>query len=168
MYIAPVEQIENIVSRRKEEKYRLPIIAYGSPSFLRKAFLIGCTDYLKNHWTVDELDVRLTQAKKHCERLYCFPWGNLSFEGTRVMTINGSIMLSFQEYQILKVLLQNRGTVVSRRALFYAIWNSEGNPKSRVLDVHVSSIRRKLGQIIPGKYGESIITPIRGKGYMIR
>jgi DNA-binding response OmpR family regulator len=107
-------------------------------------------------------------VKKNLEKLYRFPWGNLTFQGTEVISTNGSVNLSFQEYKILKILLQHRGIVVSREVLFYTIWNTGGNPKSRILDVHISSIRKKLKTVIPQNYCHHIITSIRGKGYIIR
>ncbi|MBN1696899.1 MAG: winged helix-turn-helix domain-containing protein [Spirochaetales bacterium] len=168
IYIAPAEEIEAILDRRNTADNGLPIIGYGSPSYLRKAFLSGCSDYLKDEWAIDELDVRLTRIKNICEKHYSFPWGSISFRGTGAITALGIAPLSIHEYKILTRLLRQRGKTVSREVLFYTIWNKRGNTKSRVLDVHISSLRKKLTKIIPKPEADTFIKTIKNGGYMIQ
>lgn len=168
IYIAPVIFIKDLSTYIHQKKQVPPVIYYGNISFLRKAFLAGCTDYLKDPWTIEELSLRLTKLIKEIKKMYTFSWGNISFIGTDIITDNGRCSLSFHEYKVFKSLIQHRGDVVPRDVLFYSLWNCPGSRESRIIDVHISSIRRKLKCILPENLHETIIISIRGIGYMIK
>ena len=172
IYIAPVhlieEMIEEIIVENQQNTKSLPVIFYGSASFLRKAFLAGCADYLKDPWTVEELDIRLAKILNEIKKIYNFPWGSLSFIDTDIMTNKGRCTLTYQEYKILRALIRQRGKAVPREVLFYLLWNCPGSRQSRIIDVHISSIRRKLLHVIPEDYNKEVIISIKGIGYMIK
>ncbi|MCL2375022.1 MAG: response regulator transcription factor [Firmicutes bacterium] len=72
------------------------------------------------------------------------------------------IKLTGKEFDIFKVLLQNAGTVIEREKLFKEVWNEEYFGETRTLDIHINTLRKKLGE-----YGENIIM-IRGIGYSLK
>jgi DNA-binding winged helix-turn-helix (wHTH) protein len=168
IFIAPVHCIEELSRYIGEEKRELSIIFYGNPRFLRKAFLAGCEDYLKDPWTIDELALRLTKLIKKIEKRYVFPWGNISIAGTAIISQKGRCTLSFQEYKIVMTLIQHRGKPVPREVLFYSLWNHPGSRDSRIIDVHISCIRKKLQSIISTDFYDDVIISVRGIGYMIK
>jgi DNA-binding response OmpR family regulator len=53
--------------------------------------------------------------------------------------------LSRKEFDVLELLMRNAGTVVKRERLLRDVWETEWFGSSKTLDVHVSSLRRKLG-----------------------
>ncbi|WP_455381247.1 winged helix-turn-helix domain-containing protein, partial [Salinispira pacifica] len=59
----------------------------------------------------------------------------------------------------------HRGAVVTRQALYYALWGRDATD-SRVVDMHVSHLRRKLSGVIPDGNGELIET-VHGRGYCL-
>ena len=71
------------------------------------------------------------------------------------------IHLTLKEYDLLKILLENKGTVYSRDTLFEKVWGYNYAGETRTLDVHILSLRNKLGE--SGK----LIETVRGVGYKI-
>jgi DNA-binding response OmpR family regulator len=80
-------------------------------------------------------------------------------------TPTGSCLLGTQEQTILRLLAANRGEPVSREVLYYGIWGKPALERSRVVDMHVASLRRKLR----GLFGASTdhIRTVRGVGYLM-
>jgi two-component system response regulator VanR len=74
--------------------------------------------------------------------------------------------LNRQEYLLLRCLCRNRGTVVPREVLFYELWGSEGG-NSRVVDMHVVNLRKKLRRLVRNEKSDAIIYTVRGSGYSI-
>ncbi len=72
-----------------------------------------------------------------------------------------NIVLTFKEYELLKYLLKNRDIVLSRDKLLTNIWGYDFVGESRTVDMHVTSLRKKLGE--QGKY----IKTVRNVGYKI-
>ena len=71
------------------------------------------------------------------------------------------IELTYKEYELLKYLTINQGIVLSRDNLMEKIWRSDYEGESRTLDVHIKTLRQKLGA------AGSCIKTVRNVGYMI-
>ena len=71
------------------------------------------------------------------------------------------VMLTYKEFEILHLLLENRGMVMTRSILMDKVWGCEMDRENRTLDVHIRTLRAKLGSA--GKYIETV----RGIGYKI-
>ena len=81
---------------------------------------------------------------------------------TRLVQADGQdIALTLKEFDLLCLLLQNKGTVFTRDKLLNKIWGYDFDGESRTVDVHVRTLRQKLGEA--GKYIETV----RGIGYKI-
>ncbi|MBN2737537.1 MAG: response regulator transcription factor [Spirochaetales bacterium] len=147
----------------------LPVIIYGKPFFIRQAFLLGCADYLKDPWEMDELEARLDRVLKKQQQSFERPWGHLNFHKQLLILETDDnthqIELSYQEYLILKTLLYYKDETVPREVLFYRIGRPENYGSSRVIDVHISAIRRKIEPLINPT--EPIIRSVRGIGYLL-
>lgn len=72
-----------------------------------------------------------------------------------------NVVLTLKEFDLLCLLLQNKGTVFTRDKLLNKIWGYDFDGESRTVDVHVRTLRQKLGKA--GKYIETV----RGIGYKI-
>ncbi|MBN1410514.1 MAG: response regulator transcription factor [Spirochaetales bacterium] len=165
-YIIPVEKLNLL--RLYLKKTGLPVLVYGSPLFLKKAFLLGGADFLKDPWTIDELLLRLDKVLKEHNSRNSFEWGCLELVNDTLCCGQRSVPLSHQEYLILKTLLMNRDSVVSRASLLSRIWNTLEDRQSRVVDMHVSKLRKKIVKVLPdGLKKQQIIKSVRGKGYAI-
>ena len=71
------------------------------------------------------------------------------------------IFLTVKEFDLLALLIKNKENVLTREYLLNSIWNVEADVESRTIDVHVRTLRQKLGE-----WGDCIET-IRGVGYKI-
>lgn len=81
------------------------------------------------------------------------------------VTIEGSqIDLTLKEYELLKILILNANHVVERGKLLNEIWGYNFLGETRTLDVHIGSLRNKIGD---GVEGAKYIETVRGVGYKI-
>lgn len=71
------------------------------------------------------------------------------------------VVLTLKEFDLLCLLLQNKGTVFTRDKLLNKIWGYDFDGESRTVDVHVRTLRQKLGE------AEKYIETVRGIGYKI-
>ncbi len=80
----------------------------------------------------------------------------------RTVTLGGTpIILTAKEYGLLVALAVDCGALVSRRTLLLTVWDQEYVGSSKTLDVHVSSLRRKLGD-------HGWVETVRGEGFRLR
>ena len=79
-------------------------------------------------------------------------------------TVGGAeITLSKTEFQLLKLLLENTGKVLSRSAIIDEIWGKDHYIDENTIDVYVGYLRGKIAEHTDGEY----IKTVRGAGYML-
>lgn len=79
-----------------------------------------------------------------------------------IVQVNGeNVTLTHKEFELLCLLLENRGIVLTRDTLMDRVWGFEFERENRTLDVHIRTLRVKLGEA--GSYIETV----RGVGYKI-
>jgi two-component system alkaline phosphatase synthesis response regulator PhoP len=71
------------------------------------------------------------------------------------------VALTFKEFELLKYLMENAGIVLTRDKLLEEVWGYEYEGETRTLDVHIRTLRQKLGE------AGAIIETVRGVGYKI-
>ena len=82
--------------------------------------------------------------------------------GRHTVEVSGQeVTLTQKEFEVLCLLLKNRGQVLSREQLIENVWGYAFTGESRTVDVHVRTLRQKLGEA--GAYVETV----RGYGYKI-
>jgi hypothetical protein len=165
LYVIPADTAADMLAARGAPPLAVPVIAYGPATLLRSAFLCGCADYLRDPWHPDELGMRALAVLQRMKRRWTFPWGELSLQGTELDTPAGGVTLTVHESRILRALLMSRGTPVPRQALSYLLWGRPGPAGSRVLDVHVAAIRKKVAAAVPA--AGRFIRAVRREGYLI-
>ena len=72
------------------------------------------------------------------------------------------VTLTYKEFTLLCYLCENRGIALTRAAIMDRIWGLEAEPENRTLDVHIRTLRSKLGE------AGALIETIRGIGYRMR
>ena len=77
----------------------------------------------------------------------------------RVTVEGAEVSLTLKEYELLRILMENRGMVLTRDQLLERVWDYSYDGSSRTVDVHIQTLRTKLGCC-----GELIET-VRGVGY---
>lgn len=132
---------------------------------------IGADDYITKPFSIKELLARITSVMrrygmntvKESEELTT---GNLKLNLTKheVKINDKKVDLTLKEFELLKLLLQNRGKVLSRNFLLDEIWGYEYYGETRTVDVHIRYLRKKLEE---AGADEKYIETIRGVGYKI-
>lgn len=132
-----------------------------------KALDMGADDYIEKPFGVMELISRINAVLRRSNKLennenrICIE--ELCIDNDkRLVTSNGvEITLTYKEYELLYYLMKNKDLVISRDKLLSEIWGYEFEGESRTVDVHIRTLRLKLGQ--SGRF----IQTIRGVGYKI-
>ncbi|MDR1003012.1 MAG: response regulator transcription factor [Oscillospiraceae bacterium] len=77
-----------------------------------------------------------------------------------MVTVDGeSVLLTIKEFELLELLMKNKGVVLARDRITAEIWGYDFDGETRTVDVHIRTLRQKLGA------GGEIIETIRGIGY---
>lgn len=125
-------------------------------------FDVGGEDYVTKPFSLKELMMRIKVILKRENKDDDFILiGNLYIdEAARIVKIDGTIVpMTNKEYELLLLLVKNRGKAVTREQIITKIWGYEYDNDDRTLDTHMKMLRKSLG--VCSKY----ITTIRGVGY---
>ena len=146
---------------------RMPVImltAKGTEYVKVLGLDAGADDYLAKPFGMMELLSRiralLRRTQQETDTYRC---GVLAVDQARhTVTVNGQeVALTQKEFEVLCLLLKNKGQVLSRERLIEDVWGYAFTGESRTVDVHVRTLRQKLGEA--GAYIETV----RGYGYKI-
>ena len=127
----------------------------------------GADDYVAKPFGMMELMARVRTALRHAgqnqPREKTYSQGRLFVDPERHIVRDGDreVTLTLKEFQVLCLLLERAGTVFTRDQLLNTIWGYEFDGASRTVDVHIRTLRQKLGES-----GDCIET-VRGIGYKI-
>lgn len=131
----------------------------------------GADDYMTKPFAIEELlaRIRLVLKKRGGTQpadKNCLGTGKLSMDVQRYeVTYDGNkVELTHREFELLKVLLENKNIVVSRETLLQKVCGYDYMGETNIIDVYVRYLRSKLDDV----YGAKIIQTVRGVGYCIK
>lgn len=153
--------------RKKAETRRVPIIlvtAKTSEMDKVKGLDIGADDYLTKPFGVMELISRtkalLRRSQNMSEEKFLTLGDIVLDDEKRMVCINERPCdLTYKEFELLKMLLQNAGIVIPREEIMVRVWGMDYEGESRTLDMHIKTLRQKLGE------SGSRIKTVRNVGY---
>lgn len=157
--------------RTEERTRRLPIIiltARTEEGDKVRGLELGADDYVTKPFSVRELVARVRAALRRAgyeeksPKLYDDGQLKIDYANFSVACQDQEIKLTRKEFALLAILSRNKGRVVPREQLLDQVWGLEYYGEARTLDVHISGLRKKLGEC-----GGCIETVI-GIGYRFR
>jgi DNA-binding response OmpR family regulator len=158
------------VCRRIREHSRVPIIMLTARGEVTDRILgleMGADDYLPKPFEPRELVARIQAVLRRgaeAEDEDALQIGALNLNwGTRSALLNGNDLgLTTAEFELLGLLVRNRGRVLTRDRIMSEIHGIDWDPYDRSIDVHVNRLRQKLGD---DARHSTMIRTVRGAGY---
>ncbi len=157
---------------RKEDRLKkLPIImltAMADENDKVRGLESGADDYITKPFSVRELIARMRAALRRAgfeedeQSFYDDGRLRIDYAGFTVTCDGKDVKLTRKEFALLAILSRNQGRVVPRERLLDHVWGLEYYGEARTLDVHMSGLRRKLGEC--GDWIETVI----GIGYRFK
>ena len=130
----------------------------------------GADDYITKPFSVKEVLARITSVLRRYkytsnEKIEVLKADDIQVNVNKhIVTKNGQeIELTLKEFQILKLLIENKGNVLTRTFLLDKIWGYDYYGETRTLDVHIRNLRKKIGD-----NDSKLIETVRGVGYKIK
>ncbi|ACM60585.1 two-component system alkaline phosphatase synthesis response regulator PhoP [Caldicellulosiruptor bescii] len=158
--------------RFNKDTKNLPVILLSAKSEEIDKILgleLGADDYITKPFSVKELVVRVKALLRRVESLrpevedkVKFGDIEVDFSKRTVKKNNQDVSLSFKEFELLKLLIENRGRVLDRDFILQRVWGYEFDGDTRTVDVHIRFLRRKLED---DEKNPRYIETVRGVGY---
>lgn len=126
----------------------------------------GADDYITKPFGMMEFVARVKAVLRRCSRqeedkeLKCDDL-RLSVGGHKVYWKEEKVELTRKEFELLQYLMENKGLVMTRNQILCHVWGYDFDGETRTVDVHVRTLRQKLGE------AGNLIETVRGVGYRI-
>ena len=156
--------------RKAEQTAKLPVIMLTAKNteYDRAYGLdLGADDYISKPFGMMELTARVRAVLRRTEKLGREPDYRVGclhmLPARREVRVDGTLIpLTYKEFELLRQLLDAKGRVLTREVLMDRVWDLAAERENRTLDVHIRTLRAKLGPA--GAYVETV----RGVGYRLR
>ena len=153
--------------RINPETRKIPVImatAKGTEMDKIQGLDTGADDYLVKPFGVMEMVSRIKAVLRRCEpdeKEEVLSIGEITLsDKEHLVTVNGEkVVLTFKEFEILKLFMSNPGIVFSRDKLLSEVWGIDYLGESRTVDMHIKTLRQKLGD------AGALIETVIGVGY---
>jgi len=127
---------------------------------------LGADDYIVKPFSLLELIARIKAVLRRgapAEETPVIRFENISLDADRhLVTADGeSVELTYKEFELLQYMMRNGGLVLSREKIMNQIWGFDYEGESRTVDMHIKTLRQKLGDA-----GHWVKT-VRGIGYKL-
>ena len=156
--------------KKDKKTAKVPIIfitAKDTENDTVTGFNLGADDYISKPFSIRQVVARVkavlrrTTDKEKNETNELLEYETLALDPKRIKaSVDGKeVPLTKKEFEILKLLLENKGNVFSREEILSRIWKDEVYVLDRTIDVNITRLRKKIGP-----YGKNIVTRL-GFGY---
>ena len=155
--------------KASKESQDIPVImatAKGAEYDIIQSLDLGADDYLVKPFGVMEMVSRVKAVLRRYKQ--SAPSNLLKLDGLvlnpdeHTVTVDGErVILTYKEYELLHLFLSQPGIAFTREQLLSSVWNTEYAGETRTVDMHIRTLRQKLG-----RYG-NIIETVRNVGYRL-
>lgn len=162
-----LSMVENLKSKSNMKNIPIILVTAKTTELDKvKGLDMGADDYISKPFGVMELISRVKAVLRRTvdrkeEKLFSIGKVFLDDEKHAVYVEDTPCELTFKEYELLKLLMQNEGVVTSREKILEKVWGTDFEGESRTLDMHIKTVRQKL------KEEGSRIKTVRNVGYIM-
>lgn len=161
---------ETVLKELQTEYPQLPVIiltAENNPQKIVDSFKLGAQDYMIKPFAPEELVARIrTRVHSTNEKNQVLQIADLEMNVGSHVVKRGKrpIELTPQEFKLLNFLMKHPNQVLSRESILSHIWSTSPDIETRVVDVYIGYLRKKIDSDAP----TPIIHSVRGFGYMLK
>lgn len=142
------------------------ITARAAQADMLRGYALGCDDYVVKPFPLPVLFEKVNALIKRSKGLIkstVLTAGTLTLNPSngKVVSMGVQVELTSKEFSILRILMENKGRIVSRDALIRALWGYESDVVERTVDSHMKNLRKALGK------NSDLIKTVRSKGYIL-
>lgn len=153
------------IKKVKNESILIVISEYDDEKELLDAFSAGADDYIGGNFTskvlIARINAKLNRIKKELQKIQ-FLNLEVNEEKRKLVIDEKEISLTKKEYELIKYFILNNNIVLSRKRLLNDLWGYDYNRDTRIVDVYIFNLRRKL------KGSKAEIEASRGIGYILK
>jgi len=136
------------------------VTAMSDIGYLKEAYSVGCNDYVRKPFDIEELELRIEQlVKENCPaRIPLTPHYTFDMKEEKLYYREREVHLNEKERSLIYLLLKNRSSTVSKEMIKSYVWDGQ--------DVCDNTLRTKIKKL-RDKLDENFIQSLRGSGYKI-
>jgi two-component system, OmpR family, response regulator len=162
----------NLVQTLRQTGVKAPVLfltALGGVGDRVRGLEAGGDDYLVKPFAFAELLARVNALARRpplSDRPTVLRAGDLEMDLLKRTVMRGGkpVELQLREFQLLEFLMRNADRLVTRTMLLESVWDFHFDPKTNIVETHISRLRSKLSQ----RGGAELIYTMRGAGYVLR
>lgn len=164
----PDWDINQFITSIRLDKYIPVILLLRSDTLKNLELISGVDDFIVAPWETAELKMRINRVLKKSDSVYS---EDLIKNGDLVVDLNNyevfldgkRILLTFKEYELLKLLIRDPGRVYSRQRILDKVWGFDYFGGDRTVDVHIRRLRSKIEDP-----RHSFISTVHNMGYKFK
>src|SRR3984957_15779354 len=166
----PVMSGEAVCQEVRKKYKEVPIViltAKDSINDIVKGLNLGADDYITKPFVADEFLARIkARLRKQVNNMTTLKVADLELDGKKMeVKRNGKVIqLTPQEFKLLQYLMSNKGRILTRDMILSRIWLYSSDVETRVVDVYMGYLRKK----IDAKTEKKLLHSVRGFGYIIK
>jgi len=160
----------DVLAQLREVDQQIPVMMLTANAAIHqrvKGLTLGADDYITKPFIFSELNARVRSLLRRCrdpqpETLRC---EDLVLDPERFEVERGGtrIELTSKEFQLLELLMRNKGGVLSRAFIIEQVWEISFDGESNIVEVIIRRLRNKIDDA----HGRKLIHTIRGRGYVL-